>query len=258
VIHLDSDRIAAILDGSLPAAQARWLADHLAGECPVCERALQDGPNLDLLFRLLDAADAPPVAPAVSERQRIWAGVEVSLGARTRWRLPAAIGSLLLAASVLLLIRVAPVSEPGIKGAEEAAPEVHLRVVAGRTGDGSMDLERRIADGDRLTADHLLLFELETDRSSARYLFAVDGTGRVDQLVPSPGKDALVEPPGRRRVADLEGWTALGLDDLQGPVRLVGAASTQPLPADEVIGGWLEQRPPVGVGFDVETVEIAP
>jgi hypothetical protein len=69
----------------------------------------------------------------------------------------------------------------------------------------------------------------------------------------------VVEAAGSRRVGQGEDWVALSLDDVQGPLTLVAAASVVPLdPGAEIIGPWQAQAPHALVDYDTLRLEIAP
>ena len=257
--HLDRERIEALLDGSLDPRSARALADHLRAPCPDCERAAEEhGASLDLLSRLCEAAEAAPQALSDGEREAIWGGVAPAQP--TRWRRPATAATALFALAAALLLFLRPPAPGGLeKGGEVVAPAVELRVVAGRVEDGRFAAERRLADGARVGGDATLIFELETDRLAARYLFALDGSGRALQLLPRPGAVPAVEPAGGRQVWQGGDWVVLALDDLQGPLTLVSAASILPLdPQLEVLRPWQAEEPRERVGYATMTLELGP
>lgn len=288
--HLDPARLDALLEGLLPPEETRRLRAHLAVDCPTCAAALGDGPDLDLLARLLDAEAAPPSPPPADLWDRIaeeapWAHplavvrraplapsplapspvvtspVATSPVARSpivraarRWW-PA----LALAAAALLAVPFIPSGDPpldGVKG-PEIAPEVHLRAVVAASDGGALSPTGRVADGDHLDPRATLLFELETLRPSARYLFVVDAAGVTTWLSPTDGRAPAVEPAGRRRLGSAGAWVALDLSDLTAPITLVAAASPAPLdPRTGVLGPWLRNERPEGVAFD--TIGLTP
>ncbi|MFH1469631.1 MAG: hypothetical protein ABIO70_34920 [Pseudomonadota bacterium] len=270
MIHLDAERIAALLDGSLDPAEARALAGHLAEDCPTCGAAVEAGGlTLDTLLRLAEAAEATPVALEDEDRADLWRDIAAGLPEpaavprRTPWRRPLGAAVALLAVAAATLLFVLPNHGPGrIKGVHDgdpSPPEVSLRVVAGRAGADGFVLDHRVAAGEVLPRATTLLFELETDRIAARYLFVLDGEGRVTQLAPPPGAVPTVEPAGSRRVGQGEDWVALGLDDMQGPLVLVAAASVVPLdPGAEIIGPWQAREPRALVDYATLSVGLAP
>ncbi|MBW1879292.1 MAG: zf-HC2 domain-containing protein [Deltaproteobacteria bacterium] len=269
--HLTPERLEALLDGSLPARERRALGAHLAGECQQCAEVLAEGPDLDTLARLLEAEAADPEPLDVAAG---WAALEAALPdtkageaishPRRRWRGGLGVALALAAAAALFVLFSGPEPSPevGVKGVvATVAPEVHLRVVAGRAGAERFDLDRRVVSGDRVDRGETLLFEVETDRRAARYLFAVDPgvtMGGVTFLAPPDGETTGLEPAGRHRVTWGGEWVALDLDDAPASLTVVCAASTAPLDPLDVVSGWLEGRPPPGVGYEAITVEVSP
>jgi len=163
-----------------------------------------------------------------------------------------------MAAALLVFIHD-PQPYDGIKGDLPAPPEVHLRVVAGRQSGTDFELTGRLADGDRVAQDLTLLFELETDRLGARYLFVVDGQGTGTQLAPPPGTLPEVEAAGSRRVEQDGSWVALDLGDMQGPLTLVAAASVLPLDADaDVMRPYEAGQRPAWLDYDSLSLELDP
>src|SRR5512138_1550016 len=55
-MHLDPRTYAGLIDGTLPPAEARALAEHLAGDCETCERFLAGRDRADELDGRGDAA----------------------------------------------------------------------------------------------------------------------------------------------------------------------------------------------------------
>lgn len=250
MIHLTPARIDALMDGSLSASEARRLAVHLADECPVCAEALERGPDLDVLARLLEAQAGVSEPLGAEERDRIWQGVTPPR--RRSWlRGPGVVGVLLLAAALLLFLLPTGDELTG-KGADGVhTPEVVLRVVAARVGDQGLDLERRVSPGEVLSPDHTLVFEVEVDEEAARYLWALPAD-QVHLLLPPPGSAAELEAPGAHRVE-----TGYALEGERGELVFVAAASVEVLDADEVLDSWRAGEPLAGVGYAVTTVEVA-
>jgi hypothetical protein len=277
MIHLDPGTIDAILDGSLDPAQARALREHLAQPCERCEAALTEH-SLDLegLLRLVEAHEAMdgPVEQPLSplERAALWQSIESDMPAtgaaprrRPAWRLPAgaAVAVLAMAAALLIFLRP-PQPYDGIKGPGDgdtspAPPSLELRVVLGREVDGTVELERRVQQGEVLARDAFLLFELEADRLAARYLFVVDAEGAVTQLAPAPGAVPALQPAGSQRVGAEGGWVVLDLADMQGLITVVAAASSLPVDTtSEVVRPWQAQQPRDWVAYDILKLEVAP
>ena len=259
--HLDPQRIAAILEGTLPPEEAAFLRQHLAAPCTRCEEALNNGPDLDTLLRLVEAEGAPPVR--LPDRDRSWQVVRAALpmgrGHRAAWW----VGAALAAALALIVLRPQVATPPdhladGIKGATTAMTTVQLRVIVGHEEGGRFALDSRLAGGEVVAHDQTLLFELETDRPAARYLFAVQSNGTVLLLAPPEGEPATVSPAGRSKVEAGGQWVALDLADQRGPITLVAAASPSPLDLQrEVIDPWLAGDHPRGLRYDSLSIVVS-
>jgi len=276
MIHLDTTLIDAILDGSLEPADAGQVREHLAQPCEICEQALDAyGLDLEVLLRLCEADDALAVAPArpLSELERaaLWQSVQGDIPdrqaapvRRPRWRVPAAGAVVIAMAAALLVFFRPPDPYDGIKGPGDgevmlAPPALELRVVTGRDVAGSVELGRRVTDGEVLAKDLFLLFELQADRLAARYLFVVDGAGVVTSL--SPASDAVPElqPAGNQRVGSDGSWVVLDLADMPGPLTIVAAAAALPVDAvTEVVRPWQADDRRPWVAYDSLRIEVAP
>ncbi len=276
MIHLDATVIDAILDGSLEPDDARRIREHLAEPCERCEQALMEhSVDLDGLLRLCEAEvglDEPVEQPLSSlERAALWQSVQadmparqVPLAPRSRWRLPAAGGVVIAMAAALLLFFQLPQPYDGVKGPGDgevvpAPPRLELRVVIGRDVAGSIELDRRVQQGETLAKDAFLLFELEADRLAARYLFVVDAAGAVTQLAPAPDAVPSLQPAGSQRVGAEGGWVVLDLADMQGAITVVAAAAALPVDAtSEVVRPWQAGEPRDWVAYDILKLEVAP
>ncbi len=281
--HLTPALLDSLLDGSLEPALAGELLRHLEQPCDACQQVLKEHSiDIDGLLRLVEAQEAmlddeplDGAAPlSVLEKNALWQSVEGDLPvegrrpvARPRWRLPAGGAAVLVAmAAAFLFFFHQPPMDPtqGVKGPGDvdvlpAAPEVELRVVTGREVDGRVELDRRVRDGERLPKDLFLLFELEVDRSAARYLFVVDGEGRTTQLSPAPGGVPELSAAGSERVGQGGNWVVLDLADMQGPLTLVGAAASIAAdPASEVVVPFRMGEARSFVAYDSLMVELAP
>ena len=277
MIHLDPRVIDALLDGSLEPAEARALREHLAEPCEICQQALMEH-NIDLdgLLRLVEADEAmdEPVEVPLSpfERAALWQSVEGDVPARReaprvrpRWHRPAGAAVVVMAMAAALLIFLRPpqpydgIKGPGDGDASPAPPSLELRVVQGREVDGSVELERRVQQGETLAKDAFLLFELEADRLAARYLFVVDGAGVVTQLAPTSGAVPALQPAGSQRVGGEDGWVVLDLADMQGPITVVAAAASLPVDAtSEVVRPWQAGEPRSWVAYDSLKLGVGP
>ncbi len=260
MIHLTPDRLDALLEGTLPAEEAAALREHLEAECPTCAEVIADGPDLVTLGRLLAGAWAGSAEHPAKED--LWRALSPSLPRRVarpwwrRWSWPV-LGAALAAALALVVLRPPPQGPGGVKGQLDLPPAVVLRVAAGQPGPEGLAPSRRLGDGDVADAADTLLFDLEVDRPAARYLFVVDGEGVSWLLAPAPGTPARVEPAGRRAVKHQQGWVALDLGDMVGPLELVAAASEVVLePRAEVVEPFVDGREVEGVGVHVVRIGI--
>ncbi len=274
--HLDATVIDAILDGTIEPSAAAELRVHLAEPCEACQQALMEHSiELEGLLRLVEAADAvgEPVAVSLSslERAALWQSIEGDVPdrraapvRRSRWRVPAAGAVVIAMAAALVLFFRIPEPYDGVKGPGEtetvpAPPALELRVVTGQQTDGSVQLGRRVGDGEVLAKDLFLLFELEADRLAARYLFVVDADGAVTQLAPAPDAVPALQPAGSARVGTADGWVVLDLADMRGPVTIVAAAAALPVDTSgEVVHPWQAGEPKDFVAYDSLTLEVAP
>ncbi len=275
--HLDPRTIDAILEGSLEPERARILREHLATPCEICEAALEEhGVGLEALLRLVEADEAldqPVEAPlSALERAALWQSVEADLPDRSaapfvrpRWHRPAGYVVAVLAMAAALLVFLRPpqpidgIKGPGAGETAPAPPSLELRVVAGRVEDGAVRLDQRVVAGERLGRHQLLLFELEADRTAARYLFVVDGAGVTTQLSPAPGQVPVLQPAGSQRVGGDEAWVVLDLVDMRGPLTILAAAAALPVDAtSEILRPWQAQEPRAWVAYDSLQLELEP
>ncbi len=170
---------------------------------------------------------------------------------------------MLAMAAALALVVWTVVGQPpsdwdGVKGVESiAAAGLELRVVAGHTGAEGFVLDGRVLDGQQVPRAATLLFELETDRESVRYLWAVDADERVTWLAPSTGAVPRVHAAGRARVLDGDDWSALDLVDMVPPIRLIAALSAEPVPPADVLAAWRSGGADT-LRFTQITVRVAP
>jgi anti-sigma factor RsiW len=78
--HLSDERLQALLDGDIPAGEARAAHAHVQG-CPGCRSRLE---TWEALF--VELADLPALSPSPAFRERILASVPQSVGAGARVR----------------------------------------------------------------------------------------------------------------------------------------------------------------------------
>ncbi len=251
--HLSASLLDDLLEGRLSGAQAAALRSHLdAGPCQVCGPLLGGVPDLDVLARLLATHGAAPVSPG--DPDALWRGVAATLPRRKRRRAPWILA--LAAVAALLLVLRPPPPEDGIKGLALASPVVALRVAVGEPGPEGLAALERVGDGDAVPRDGTLIFDLDVDRPAARYLAVVDGQGRLWPLAPAAAP--ALEPAGSRRVRQGDGWVALGLADMVGPLTLLAGATEEPRPPDAVFEALRGDTCPQDVGCDRIRVRLAP
>jgi hypothetical protein len=240
VTHLTPERLRSLLEGTLDDPQRGRLLAHLNQGCEACSRVLEHETDVDLLERLLLAEQAPAMALEPWERQAMFDGLEPAHSQappRGRRTLPLLFA---LAAALLLVVAVFGTREAswdGVKGDPLfSAAVLELRVVHGHMDGDRFELDGRVEQGQQLASNAALLFELESDRAGARYLFAAGADDQITWLAPV-GSPAL-SPAGSSKVMDGEDWTALEVSDLVPPIRLVGVLAEEPLPLKDVLGAW--------------------
>lgn len=223
-MHLDSGKIAALLDGTLAPDEARALAAHLDGECEQCEGLLSgqmnvySSVNVSRLDGLADACIAAALPPASGE------GNDLEFARITRARhglrpaprrfLPAAIAASLLVAGVAGIVAHqsrAPGADlagwDGTKGFAPRAIPVRLRFLAlGEDGR----IEKGVS-GEPVGSGSSLLFEVEASRAAHLALARV-----------SPDGTELI---WHRRVVG--GRTQVAVDGKPAAYPLAGLAGTQ-------------------------------
>ena len=268
MIHLDQTRLDAILDGSLAPDHARHLRRHLQAPCATCDAFLEQS-TLDIttLARLLAAQEAlsAPSEQGLSqaEKQADWESIRVALPdagiSPTRKKGVVLLGTFVAMAAALLIFLLPGGPYSGIKGDASAPPEIQVKILAGREEGGQVRHLQRLQDGATVPANQTLLFEIETDRTTARYLFVVEGDGQLTRLYPPEDTAARLDPPGSRPVSQADAWVVLDVADMSGPLTLVGAASMQPLDMQRgIIQPWRRHQQGDGVAYDTLTLELTP
>lgn len=254
--HLDHRTYAGLLAGSLPAEEARTLAEHLSGDCDRCERFLAEV-DADALDGRGDAAIAgafppPPLPGGELEFARIVRRMRASAPRRRQLAVPLAIAaSLLLAGLAGLWVqrnglgRVPPgAGWDGVKGSAVTLPQVRLRAVRLDANGAATPVlaEESLAPSARL------LFEVASDRSADVVLVRVPPSGAAEivwrsriasgRTVLTTGGKAAAYPvaglagPQRFAVIAAEG----GLDDSRVARVLSALARTEALVDDAAAG----------------------
>lgn len=199
MMHLDPRTYEGLLAGTLPAGEARALAEHLATDCEVCERFLAERTGTDALDGRSDAAidRAFPPGPLPDDDlafARVLRRLRAGGGARRRLLVTGAIAASLLAVAVAatLLRRSSPAGEAwnGVKGARVDGPVVRLRFARlGASGEAVAG-----KSGDRIDRGASLVFEVESARGGEVALARVTSDGTVEPLWQervAPGKTVV-------------------------------------------------------------------
>lgn len=187
-MHLDPRTYAGLLDGTLPPAEARALAEHLAGDCETCERFLAGRDRADALDGLGDAAiDLAFPPPRLEDDELAFARLQRRLRPAPRGRrwilASAAIAATLLVTAVAGTLTHRAGSPPaeawdGVKGSGQGAAEVRLRFV--RLAPGGATVQG--GSGEQVAPSASLLFEVESDRSAEVVLARVAPDGSAELL----------------------------------------------------------------------------
>jgi hypothetical protein len=255
MMHLDSGKIAALLDGSLTPGEARTLADHLDGECEQCEALLSEQIDVYGLDGLADALIATALPPASGggndlEFARITRALHERRPAPRRF-LPAAIAASLLVAGVAGMVAhelgapgAGVAGWDGLKGFAPRAIPVRLRFLElGQDGR----IEKGIS-GEPVDSGSSLLFEVEAARAAHLALARV-----------SPGGTELIwhrrVDGGRTQVAVDGRPAAYPLTGLSGVQRFVLVASEANLDDLRVEQAARALAPPAGISVDASELD---
>jgi hypothetical protein len=252
-MHLDPRTYFALIEGTLPPAEARALAKHLESDCELCERFLAERDRADELDGVSDAAIDLAFPPRRMEDDELaFARLQRRLRGTNRgrrWILAsgAIAATLLVAAIAGTLVRrpgVPPSGEAwdGVKGSGHRAPAVHLRLATmGPAGDALP-----AASSERIDPAASLLFEVESDRSTEVVLARVAPDGSAELLWREHVK------AGRTVVGSGGRAAAYRVSGLAGRQRfiVVAGAGLDPARAEQAVKAIAGAAPPkVGAGL---------
>jgi hypothetical protein len=177
--HLDPDLLARLRAGALDGAEARRLADHLAGDCDICDAFLASRTEADGLDGAVDAALLALAPTTEAGNDLEWARIRRRLGGA---RPPRRLAALAVAALALVMAGVGILKGreqsrdwDGVKGSQGAAAPVRLRFSVVPPGQAALE---RGASGDTLPAGASLLFRAEVGAPAELALLRVDRGGR--------------------------------------------------------------------------------
>ncbi len=273
VMDLDEHNLRQLLDGSLEPAQARALAEHLAGGCDACEVMLAARPTADAADGVVDGILLRLAPPGTSERgndleyARIRRGLvrERRSGAGRLLRMGAAAAAVLAVAGVAFQVaRIHRKAEPGawdgVKGVSPQAVPVRLRFLVVHPAESGTvpELERGISGAvlDPLSA---LQFQVELARPGYAALARVGPAGDVDLF----WQERLAQA-GATEVSLAGRPAAYPLAGLAGRQRIVLLASPEPLARERVAAAARALAPPARLspespaleGLSVDVVEV--
>lgn len=236
-MHLTAATYTALLDRTLPGAEARALADHLAAGCDPCELFLSSRPSADRLDGEVDRLlGALPASQAGRGDDLEFARICRALASRDARRASrrrrvaglAAAAALAVAGVAALLHRPAgPDGWDGQKGAGAQVVPLRLRFLVLHPGPGpGPDLEKGIS-GQAVPAGASLQFQVEL--------------GREADVVLARAAAGVVEPffharlPAGRTVVSVSGQpAAYPLARLAGPQRFLALAGEQAIEPPDV------------------------
>jgi hypothetical protein len=266
VTHLTAQSCRQLLEGTLPADEARRLSEHLSGECEVCEEILRTLPDADAADGWVDGALAAlgPAAPESLddlEFARIERRLKQARATRTRLR-PAAIAAAVLIAGVAGLV-VAPRGPDqhaagGIKGASPAPIPVRLRfLVLSPVAGASPAIEKGVS-GETVGESSSLAFEIEAGRAAEAALVRVPERGAPEVL----WRERV--PQGRTSVSVDGRPAAYPVAELSGPQRFVLVASEEGIEDARAAQAAAALAPPARIapdapgldGLSLDVVEV--
>jgi hypothetical protein len=185
MVHLNEERLKALLDGKLTSEEEASLARHLAeGECATCEEFLGgldesiERKLFQILERSISAGDLPTEAnrkilESITPRRPVPRAVLIP-----------AVGFAVVALLVLAVVFWLPLEEgTRIKGDEDRVVGIELSLgVVEPAKAGTVDV-RRVASGAEVSSNNLVLFRVTTDAPCYMYLVRVGSDG-LEVLVP--------------------------------------------------------------------------
>ena len=187
-VHLDAERLQALLDGRLKPEEEAALARHLAdGECQTCEEFLGglDQSVESKLFAILDRSTRAADLPAEANR-RILEAVLSKRPVIPRMVLIPAAGFafvVLLALAAVLWFSAGEGEGTRIKGDQAGVVRVELSLgVVEPAKAGTVDV-RRVASGAEVSPENLVVFRVTTGAPCYLYLVRVGPDG-LEVLVP--------------------------------------------------------------------------
>lgn len=256
MMHLDSDRYAALVAGTLDPVEARALSAHLDGECERCEQFLASLGGADGADGATDAAIAGALPTAVGagndlEFARIMREVGAGALARRRRVLSAVAGVLVVAAVGGLLFRGArepvglDVEWSGVKGAGAQVIPIRLRFLEMMAGGA---IQKGIS-GERVSATSNLVFEVEAARAADLALVRVASGGGAELVWRSrvAGGRAQVMVGGRP--------AAYPLAAISGAQRFVLIASDSPIDDARALAAAAALAPPARLSADAPALD---
>lgn len=235
-MHLTDDSYRRLVEGSMPAKEARALALHLGAPCETCELYLVARPRADALDGLIDRA-LLSLAPRSSEARGIRLVPAPAARAprgptRRRRVLPGLALAATLALAGLAALLAGPSQPPGLawdgeKGSAPAAVPLRLRFLVLTPGEGGPPSLERGVPGQEVPSTASLQFQVELGRP-AHVLMARFAGGAAPEVFFAARLEA-----GRHAVSIDGKPAAYPLASLAGAQRFLALASEAPLgPAD--------------------------
>ncbi len=263
-VHLNEERLRALLDGSLGPRQEAALARHLAeGECRICEEFLSglDQSVEARLFSVLDRSARAADLPAEANR-RILQSFESRRPPIPRAILVPAAGFAVVVLLVLALVLWLPAGDgTRVKGdaAEVVRVELSLGVVEPGQ-DGAVGV-RRVASGAVVASGSRVVFRVTTDASCYLYLVRVGPDG-LEVLVPEYFNEPLRHQGGAYTPTASGSPVAYSLTGNAGTQHFAAVCPKSPLASLADLQPLAEQLWGAGervdvVSYDVVTLQVS-